>query len=86
MLRIIQSSSPPSLGVGGGGLIYLRLLQYTRLLKAVVLSYILVSTYVNILWTFQENSESFMKKILLTINVPVVYMVRYKVVLRGDYP
>jgi hypothetical protein len=22
----------------------------------------------------------------LTINVPVVYMVRYKVVLRGDYP
>ncbi len=23
---------------------------------------------------------------ILTINVPVVYMVRYKVVLRGDYP
>jgi hypothetical protein len=22
----------------------------------------------------------------ITINVPVVYMVRYKVVLRGDYP
>jgi hypothetical protein len=22
----------------------------------------------------------------VTINVPVVYMVRYKVVLRGDYP
>ncbi len=24
--------------------------------------------------------------LFLTINVPVVYMVRYKVVLRGDYP
>ncbi len=23
---------------------------------------------------------------IITINVPVVYMVRYKVVLRGDYP
>jgi hypothetical protein len=26
------------------------------------------------------------RKEALTINVPVVYMVRYKVVLRGDYP
>jgi hypothetical protein len=25
-------------------------------------------------------------KMKITINVPVVYMVRYKVVLRGDYP
>ncbi len=25
-------------------------------------------------------------KLEITINVPVVYMVRYKVVLRGDYP
>jgi hypothetical protein len=32
----------------------------------------------------EENIEK--KRNGLTINVPVVYMVRYKVVLRGDYP
>jgi hypothetical protein len=38
----------------------------------------------------QENSRCLHERIRegdsLTINVPVVYMVRYKVVLRGDYP
>jgi len=32
----------------------------------------------------REGKE--VRKYILTIYVPVVYMVRYKVVLRGDYP
>jgi hypothetical protein len=35
---------------------------------------------------FPTRDEAFQVFLKLTINVPVVYMVRYKVVLRGDYP
>ncbi len=39
--------------------------------------------------TLDQSDETILFVFLtckLTINVPVVYMVRYKVVLRGDYP
>ncbi len=35
---------------------------------------------------FQEKEKKGGNDNKITINVPVVYMVRYKVVLRGDYP
>ncbi len=35
---------------------------------------------------FLKGHASEMDFLILTINVPVVYMGRYKVVLRGDYP
>ncbi len=39
---------------------------------------------INTAKTKYRNFETYIPRI--TINVPVVYMVRYKVVLRGDYP